>query len=74
LPCCLSDAEANTVLTELRRVCLRLYHVITCRHPDPAVEATVQRGGGMLWKTAAEWKVLTGSTETVYSTEERAET
>jgi hypothetical protein len=65
LPCAATEAEAQTMLTELRRITTDMAHLITMRFPD----GTLQPDGsvtapwsvepvqmpGFLWRSPAEW-------------------
>jgi hypothetical protein len=53
LPVAASDAEATTMLTNLRAVCTVLFHVVT-----PGSPADPHRMSGLLWKPIAAWRAF----------------
>jgi 2-polyprenyl-3-methyl-5-hydroxy-6-metoxy-1,4-benzoquinol methylase len=57
LPCMESEAELQTLLSELRRITQAMGHVVTCTHPWlPGDLASRIPGTGLWWRTADEWK------------------
>lgn len=71
LPCMTSEAELQTLLTELRRVSSAMAHVVTCLHPwiQGDLESRIPNTG-IWWQTAADWKASIGVTsEWLYDVE-----
>ena len=69
LPAADNVAEAQTMLTELRRISSSLFHIITMmqpgevKNPDGSVSANggIKRDADMLWLTAQEWRSVIGA-------------
>ena len=75
LPCAADAAEAQTMLTELRRAALGEGHIITVREPGELLqpngavnnsEGRYKRMPGFLWLTATEWRALIGNSAWVF--------
>ena len=73
LPCADTEAEAQTMLAELRRIGTNFWHNLTVSDPtDPrrGVPATQQ----MLWRTRQQWaQIINAPTEVMYDLELREE-
>lgn len=76
LPCATDVAEAQAMLTELRRAALGEGHIITMLDPQgvqqPDGSVTYPWGGalqmpGYLWLTAAEWRTLIGNSAWIFT-------
>jgi hypothetical protein len=57
LPCAVSEAEIQAMLTECRRVSANngVLHLISCLRPGEVVDPNV-RFSGYIWKTLAQWR------------------
>lgn len=79
LPCAMSATEAQTMLTELRRLTTDMAHIITTRFTDPIYtklpdgsiafpDGTVVQMPGFLWLTVDEWRGVVGPGEPIIPT------
>jgi 2-polyprenyl-3-methyl-5-hydroxy-6-metoxy-1,4-benzoquinol methylase len=76
LPCAANQAEAQTMLTELRRISQGEGHIISMRFPDGTVQPDgsvvtpwggVSQMPGFLWLTPAAWRALIGTSAWIYT-------
>jgi hypothetical protein len=63
LPCAQSEAEAVTMLEELRRAGTELAHIITMQ------DLTTTQLPQYLWRTPAQWRALIGAGEVILRTD-----